>query len=265
MGLDDPETLKFLAEEMLGRCMRKEKIEGSPWWKFWGDRIKARYQSVPRWLMDSQQCREFLDPTTGQIIVTRFGRSPMRLKRLSWWIELPVWKYEVSKTFGESVTRSAFRSIWSLFNRRAEEKQAFREFVNDRKAATQTQPEPPRPSPMPEMPEPSQATFADAEPEPEAAAPVIETPKPKKQRTRKPKPVDVKKVFDREFHPEFGRFRNADLRRRIYQSVNPESREADMHGSLWAALLKPDFTEEERNEVFKHYMAVVAAEKVLNV
>jgi hypothetical protein len=112
-GLDDPgDTLKFLSEEMLGRYLRKEVLDGTPWWKVWvprASRVRGRPQWVERPLMDARQCAEYLDPASGHIIVTRFGRRPMRLKQVKPFRELPVWKYAVHQGYGESVFRALTR------------------------------------------------------------------------------------------------------------------------------------------------------------
>ena len=109
MGLDDDETLEFLSEKQLGKHLRNEQVDGG-----WLSDDKPRRQLADRQLMDPQQCREFLDPTTGQIIVTRFGRSPMRLKQLAYFKELPVWKYAASPAHGEKPARAFTRraAVW---------------------------------------------------------------------------------------------------------------------------------------------------------
>jgi energy-coupling factor transporter ATP-binding protein EcfA2 len=117
MGLDDPETLEHLSKK-LGKYLHKEKVEGTPWWQFWGEKVKARYQRVERELMTPQQCAEFLDPRTRQIIVTRFGASPMRLRQLAYFRELPVWKYAVN-VYGESWPRLVTRGLIRWFEERA--------------------------------------------------------------------------------------------------------------------------------------------------
>lgn len=115
LGLDDPTgTLKFLSEDILGRCLRKEKIEGTPWYAFWvpkAQRVPTRWQLVERPLLDERQCAEFLDPAAGNIIVHRFGRKPMRLKQLKPFVDLPVWKYDVTPGYRDAFFRRHTRRL----------------------------------------------------------------------------------------------------------------------------------------------------------
>lgn len=115
MGLDDPETLKFLSEEMLGQCRVRERVEGSPWWKP-GKQVPARYQRGDKLLMDNRQCAEFLDPSSKNIIVTRFGRAPLKLKRTAYYSDLPVWKYKPFARYGDRPGRKIFRALLSRYS-----------------------------------------------------------------------------------------------------------------------------------------------------
>lgn len=126
MGISqtDTETLTYLSQSVLGECIRKQKIDGYHWSARMLLRcigIKslppARYQKVPRLLMTSQQCAAFLDRATGQVIVTREGRAPMRLQRLLYWKELPVWRYAVHKGHGETFLRARTRLFLSSLSK----------------------------------------------------------------------------------------------------------------------------------------------------
>ena len=46
----------------------------------------------------------FLDRETGQMILTREGKAPVRLRRLEYWRDLPVWRYPVQRGIRESGT-----------------------------------------------------------------------------------------------------------------------------------------------------------------
>ena len=119
MGLSSTDTtsLTFLTREVLGECLRKEKVDGFHWIVRGLARIlglqlpPARYQMVARPLLTNQQAAAFLDRAHGQIIVTREGKAAMRLRRLLYWKELPVWRYAVHRGHGES-------SVWRRMTRR---------------------------------------------------------------------------------------------------------------------------------------------------
>jgi len=110
MGTDHQENIDYLFK-ILGNTTRKEKIEGSPWWQFWGEKVKARYQKVERPLIYAHQLREFLDKDRGNIIVTRNGKRPMRLKNDPYYRALPVFAYEADRHYGETLPRSLTRGL----------------------------------------------------------------------------------------------------------------------------------------------------------
>ena len=118
-GLDDTgDTLKFLSEDMLGLCLQRERVAGTPWYAFWvpkGSRVASHFQNIERLLLDARQCAEFLDPAGGNIIVTRFGRRPMRLKQLRPFIDLPVWRMAASLRHNEAWPRAWFRNLLGRF------------------------------------------------------------------------------------------------------------------------------------------------------
>lgn len=123
MGISqtDTETLTYLSRDVLGEHMRKEKIDGYHWlargfFRVFGLKLPpARYQRVARRLMTEQQCAAFLDRSTKQIIVTREGRAPMRMKKLVYWEDLPVWKYAIHKGHGEALPRQFTRRLLRPF------------------------------------------------------------------------------------------------------------------------------------------------------
>lgn len=113
----DAETLNLLCS-VIGRCIRKEKIDGFHWFPRMLARIvglqlpPARYQRTPQFLLEPPQASAFLNRAHGQIIVTReSGQAPFRLKRLEYWKDLAVWEYAAHgghrEKFWRRITRDA--------------------------------------------------------------------------------------------------------------------------------------------------------------
>lgn len=113
LGTDHQENIDYLFK-VLGNTTRKEKIDGSPWWQFWGEKVKARYQRIERPLMYPNQLREFLDKDRANIIITRNGKRPLRLKNDPYYKALPVKFYAADRNFGETMPRALLRKLRAL-------------------------------------------------------------------------------------------------------------------------------------------------------
>ena len=109
MGLEHDETLETLAKK-LSESTRDEKADGGGFFS----KAPARSQKVERPLLYPQQIKELLDPQRGNIIVTRFGKRPLRLKNIPYYTELPVYFYETDRKFSERPGRKLGRRICAL-------------------------------------------------------------------------------------------------------------------------------------------------------
>lgn len=113
----DKDTAGYLSQTVLGECLRKEKVDGHRWpvrllARLVGIRLpRIRFQRVPRLLMTPQQCASFLDRDTGQVIVTREGKPPLRLQRLVYFRDLPVWSFGKVRGHRESWPRALSRLV----------------------------------------------------------------------------------------------------------------------------------------------------------
>ncbi|BDC53210.1 hypothetical protein F183_A55250 (plasmid) [Bryobacterales bacterium F-183] len=116
----DRETLTYLSKDVLGECTLKEKIDGWHWFprillRMLGLRLPpARYQLRAQRLLTEGQCSSFLDRSTGQVIITREGRAPIRAQRLVYWKDLGVWQYNVHKGHGEKFWRARTREALAV-------------------------------------------------------------------------------------------------------------------------------------------------------
>lgn len=66
-------------------------------------------------LLDNDQARRFLDSDHQNIIVTRCGKRPMRLKIPAYHKELPVWSYDPDKNFKEALAKAWVRRLINVF------------------------------------------------------------------------------------------------------------------------------------------------------
>ena len=103
MGTNHDPTAQYL-ERSLNQTSRKEKISGG-----WFSKEPKRYQHRERPLMYADQIKRFLDPDSGNTIVTRFGKHPLKLRLTPYFKELPVWLYEPDPNFREALPRALFR------------------------------------------------------------------------------------------------------------------------------------------------------------
>ena len=125
-----PSATEYLSRTVLGECLRKERIDGyrlplRMLARLFGAQLpRARFQRVPRMLLTPQQCATFLDRETGQMILTREGKPPMRLRRLEYWRELPVWRTWCSvvtaKRFCEALPSINFDHLGTATVRKAD-------------------------------------------------------------------------------------------------------------------------------------------------
>lgn len=107
MGLEHKETLAYLSE-LLSTATRDEKAEGGGVFS----KVAARSQKTERPLLYPSQIRELLDPQRGNIIVTRFGKRPLRLKNVPYYSEMPVCFYDPDRKFTETLGRRIGRMVF---------------------------------------------------------------------------------------------------------------------------------------------------------
>jgi hypothetical protein len=240
MGLEDPGTLKYLSEEVLGKTIRKEKIEGTPWWRFWGPKVASRYQLRETWLMDQNQCADVLNPATEQLICKPFGLPPMILRIAKYYVELPVSKHEPARSHRENRLKSLTRSIYNRRRARVEERRAFRAFVSARQG------EQSKPAPVltaaAQLPAPNLEIIAEPE----------HSPAPGMTRTQA--------VFYGLLHPERGSFQPPELRTRAHDAFALDIARGMSAGELCEKVMKSkEFTMPERRELLKALMEAFAA------
>lgn len=207
LGLEDGQTLKFLSEEVLGKRIMREKIEGSHWLLRWLgiSKVPARYQKIERLLMTPQQLSDFLNPEDGNIIITRFGKRPLRLKHGPYYSELPFWAFDPDPQFGESFLRARVRELFSwLRPPKVERTENIRPFETPVFSSQMREGnvEPP-------ALESEQELFVVGH---EVRPALVEIPVPKAA-----KPSVFKERFEEHFHPQFGKFPDTGLRMRIYK------------------------------------------------
>ena len=111
MGTNHDGTAQYL-ERALGQTTHKEKISGGGFSK-----EPKRYQQKERPLMYAEQIKRFLDPDSGNMIVTRFGKRPLKLKHTPFYKELPVWLYDPDPNFKEATPRAWFRQFIQSFRK----------------------------------------------------------------------------------------------------------------------------------------------------
>ena len=111
MGTNHVGTTQYL-EKALGEATHRRRLSGG---LLTGK--PARYDSAERPLMYGEQIRRFLDPASGNMIITRFGKRPMRTRQAPYFTELPVWLYRPDPNFAERPARAWTRR--KLAERRA--------------------------------------------------------------------------------------------------------------------------------------------------
>lgn len=102
---DNKDNLARLMEELSTRTVR-EKVEGGPF----GD-DKPHYRDVERPLAYRSQIRKFLDPKRNNLIVTRTGKRPLKLKAARYFLDLPLYYFAPDPDHRESFVRRQVRKI----------------------------------------------------------------------------------------------------------------------------------------------------------
>jgi type IV secretion system protein VirD4 len=102
-GTNHMATAEYL-ERVLGQCTKAETV-GGQWWS----KEPKQTRHVERPLMYADQIKRFLD--RGGMIVTRFGRTPLRLKPCPFFTDLPVWLYDADPAFTEQPLRAFTRRM----------------------------------------------------------------------------------------------------------------------------------------------------------
>ena len=102
MGTNHDPTAQYL-ERTLGNALIKEAIPGTK---------PARYRLVERPLLTADQVKRFLQGSN--MIVTRYGKRPMRLKATPYFSELPVYYYDRDKDYRETPLRMLSRLVLSI-------------------------------------------------------------------------------------------------------------------------------------------------------
>jgi len=110
MGTNHQSSLKYL-EGVLGQTTYREKVSGG-----WFSKEPKRFQLKERPLLYAEQIKRFLDPDSANMIITRFGKRPVKVKQAPFHKELPVWSYDVDPNYTEQPARAWFRSILIKLN-----------------------------------------------------------------------------------------------------------------------------------------------------
>ncbi len=97
MGSNHPTNLEFLSQT-LGKKSHVSKGRNSR---------KKSYRDVP--VIDPDQTGRYLEPDSGNIIVTRAGKRALRLKNDPYYKALPVTKYDADPDHGDSFIRAIMR------------------------------------------------------------------------------------------------------------------------------------------------------------
>jgi hypothetical protein len=93
MGSNDDPTVEYLAG-VLGKSTRGKG---------------GKHQTEEREVMDADQIKRFLEPSRGNMIVTRFGRRALRVKAAPYYRELPVAFYDADPGHREEPARASSR------------------------------------------------------------------------------------------------------------------------------------------------------------
>ena len=116
MGKSDTEGPEYLSS-VLGQCTQEERVGAKwvPWFLSWIIRSKqGRAMSQDRPLMTPGQIVKFLDRDHGNLIVVRYSKSPLKLKRVPYYRDLPTFLYSPSREHREAILRRFTRWICSF-------------------------------------------------------------------------------------------------------------------------------------------------------
>jgi len=123
MATNNHETKEYLSQ-LLGKATIKEHEEAK--WvlsKKILSRKKIKVMRHDRALMTAEQIGRFL---SSNIIVTRYGNRPLKLKHAPYYTDLPVFYYEADPKFGENERRAYTRK---LLNEKLLKSARFRKFI----------------------------------------------------------------------------------------------------------------------------------------
>jgi type IV secretion system protein VirD4 len=118
MATNNHETKEYLSQ-LLGKATIKEHEER----KWMLSRKKIKVMRHDRDLMTAEQIGRFL---SSNIIVTRYGNRPLKLKHAPYYTDLPVFYYEADPKFGENPRRAYTRK---LLNEKLLKSARFRKFI----------------------------------------------------------------------------------------------------------------------------------------
>lgn len=100
-------------EKSLGSRTRQEAIDGDFFRQYakTDDQSQEQLTQVERPLLYGEQIKRYLHARKANLIVTRFGLRPLRLKNAPYFKELPVTFYEADPDYREAVLRSITRRL----------------------------------------------------------------------------------------------------------------------------------------------------------
>lgn len=104
MSNEHKQTLEYLSG-ILGTHTRSERVKPSLLRRLW-NKERAHTQQVERPLLYPDQLRQMLGRN---IIITRNGKRPLRIKPIPYYKELPVYHYEADRNFAENPLRQLTR------------------------------------------------------------------------------------------------------------------------------------------------------------
>lgn len=100
MATNHQQSLEYLSR-VLGKKTRSQKIQGT-----------SRRMENERDVMTPEQLSRFLNPANENIIVTRAGARPLKLKLLKYFVDLPVSIYEPASDHDETIFRKIYMDIF---------------------------------------------------------------------------------------------------------------------------------------------------------
>ncbi|HCP80513.1 MAG TPA: hypothetical protein DIT67_02605, partial [Octadecabacter sp.] len=106
MGTDNKGTKDYLSE-FLGQALISTRTR--PWYLFWKFWQRWPRNTNRQELLTPQQVGEVLNPEKDNMIITRFGKKPLRVKTMPYFKELPVKFYDADADHKETPARAATR------------------------------------------------------------------------------------------------------------------------------------------------------------
>lgn len=221
MGLEHDATLEYLSKK-LSTSTRDEKAEGGGFFS----KVAPRSQKVERPLLYPPQIKELLDPQRGNVIVTRFGKRPLRLKSIPYFTELPVCFYDADLKFSERFGRRLGRRICALVapSRGAAPEPRAQSLPVEEHPALETMGKRPRSTAadVQEIPHRSEPFMATREQERRDEPREQSNVKPRKE-TSKPKAADINflRAFTECFDERDGTYPHPRIRRKVWEGFAP--------------------------------------------